>query len=337
MIHIPLIRANVIHGVITLLQQLDAPTESLLAEAKLPASILHDPEVLLPLKQVLQFIENTALKEGMEQFGLLAGQKAQVANLGALGRLLSHSLTLYDAVDTLIRLVPSYNSGDRIWLNQQGENVWLCRRFINNFETDHPQAIHYSLMLLINLIQLAAGLCWMPTEIHLTTPHSWSLVEMELFSNTKILFNQDETAIIVPKNLLNLPLHNFDEYDEQQRNQDYEILYSSTRSTNFATLIRQIIGIELKQGYPKIQSTAEILGISVRSFQRQLNKCNLTYSHLVEQVRFELATQLLRDPTNKVTDIAAEIGYKDVGNFTRAFKRWAGVSPRAYLGLAEKG
>lgn len=336
MIHIPLIRANVIHGVITLLQQLDAPTESLLAEAKLPASILHEPEALLPLKQVLQFIENTALIEGMEHFGLLAGQQTKIVNLGALGRLLCHSLTLYDAVNTLIRLVPSYNSGDRIWLNEQEENVWLCRRFINKFETDHPQAIHYFLMLLIHLIQLGAGSCWMPREIHLTTPPLSGLAEIELFSNTKILFDQDETAIVVPKNLLSLPLQNFDEYDEQQRNQDYETLYSSARSTNFPRFLRQIIGIQLKHGYPKIQSTAETLGISVRSFQRQLNKCNLTYSHLVEQVRFERATQLLRDPTNKVSDIAAEIGYKDVGNFTRAFKRWAGVSPRHYIPYFKK-
>ena len=331
MTYILLIRTNVIHGVITLLQQLDAPIELLLREAKLPLFILNEPEALLPLKQVLQFIENTALIERMEQFGLLAGQQAQIANLGALGRLLCHSLTLFDAVNTLIRLGPSYNSGDRIWLNQQGEDVWLCRRFINDLEIAYPQAVHYSLMFLIRLIQLGAGSQWMPTEIRLTTPPSQGFAEVELFANTKIQFNQDATAIVVPHTLLSLRLQNSDQYSEQQRNQDYENLYSSASATNFPAFLRQIIGVQLKHGYPHIQSTAEMLGISVRTFQRQLNHSNLTYSSLIEQVRFERATQLLRDPTNKVTDIAAEIGYKDVGNFTRAFKRWTGVSPRAYL------
>lgn len=335
MIHIPLIRANVIHGVITLLQELDAPTESLLAEAKLPPSILHDPEVLLPLKQVLQFIENTALKEGMEQFGLLAGQKAQIANLGALGRLLCHSLTLYDAVNTLIRLVPSYNSGDRIWLNEQGGNIWLCRRFINNLEIAYPQAVHYSLMFLIRLIQLGAGSQWMPKEIHLTTPPVQGFEQIESFSDAKILFHQDATAIAIPKDLLSLALQNHGNYGKQQWEQDYEILHSSAPASNFPSALKQIIRIQLKQGYPNIQSIAEILGISVRSFQRQLNHANLTYSHLIEQVRFERSVQLLSDPINKIADIAAEVGYKDASNFTRAFKRWAGVSPKTFQVLAQ--
>ncbi|MGA9380923.1 MAG: AraC family transcriptional regulator ligand-binding domain-containing protein [Phormidium sp.] len=327
---IPLTRANVIHGVIALLQELDVSIDHLFAEAKLPLSELHDPEALLSLKQVLYFIEIAAVTEGIEQFGLLAGQQTKIANLGAFGRLLCHSLTLHDAINTLIRLISSYNSGDRIWVKQQGENVWLCRRFIHNFETDHPQAIHYSLMLLIHLIQLGAGSYWMPREIHLTTPPSCCFAELELFSNTKILFNEDATAIVIPKTLLSLPLQNSDQYSAQQRNQDYETLSSSASETNFPAFLRQIIGVQLKHGYHHIQSTAEILGISVRTFQRQLNHSNLTYSYLIEQVRFERATQLLSDPTNKVTDIAAEIGYKDVGNFTRAFKRWTGVSPRAY-------
>jgi AraC-like DNA-binding protein len=32
-----------------------------------------------------------------------------------------------------------------------------------------------------------------------------------------------------------------------------------------------------------------------------------------------------------VAGIAAEIGYKDAGNFTRAFKRWTGISRKVYL------
>lgn len=330
MAYIPLIRANVMHGVIALLQQRNAPTERLLAKAKLPPSVLYEPEALLPLRQVLQFIETAALAEGTEQFGLLAGQQTQIANLGALGRLLSHSLTLFDAIYTLIRLVSNYNSGDRIWLNEQENMVWLCRKFTNGFESSYPQAVHCSLMFLIHLVQLAAGHQWKPTEIHLATPFFQGFDQIELLSDAHILFDQDATAIAIPKALLSLPLQHSDQYGKQQRDRDHELLYASAPATSFSGSLKQIIGVQLKQGYPNIRFTAEILGVSVRSFQRQLNQVNLTYSHLIEQVRFERASQLLSDPTNKVTDIAAEIGYKDPGNFTRAFSRWTGLSPKAY-------
>ncbi|GAB4340580.1 MAG: AraC family transcriptional regulator [Leptolyngbyaceae cyanobacterium] len=327
--YIPLIRANVMHGVIALLQQLNAPTERLLAEVKLPPFVLQEPEALLPLRQVLHFIEYAAHAEGIEYFGLLAGQKSQIANLGALGRFLCQSLTLHKAIHTLICLVPSYNSGDRIWLDQQGDRVWLCRKFIDGLEKSYPQAVHSSVLFLIHLIQLAAGPQWKPTEIHLTTSPSSGFAQLEELSNAQILFNQDATAIGFPKALLSLPLQNPGQ-SGTQRTKDYETLYLSTPATNFPASLRQVIEVQLKQGYPNIQSTAEILGTSVRSFQRRLNRANLTYSHLVEQVRFERSVQLLRDPMNKAADVATEIGYKDPANFSRAFKRWTGLSPKDY-------
>jgi AraC-like DNA-binding protein len=58
-----------------------------------------------------------------------------------------------------------------------------------------------------------------------------------------------------------------------------------------------------------------------------LTEADLSYSHLVEQVRFNLAISWLQDPSLKIADIAAELGYNDPANFTRAFKRWTGVSP----------
>ncbi len=327
--YIPLIRANAMHGVIALLQQLNAPTERLLAEAKLPSFVLQEPEALLPLRQVLHFIECAAHAEGIEHFGLLAGQKSQIANLGALGRLLCQSLTLHNAIHTLICLAPSYNSGDRIWLEQQGDMVWLCRKFIDGLEKSYPQAVHSSVLFLIHLIQLAAGPQWKPTKIHLTTPPFGGFDQLEELANAQILFNQDATAIVFPKALLSLPLQNPGQYGTQ-RTRDYETLYLSTPATNFSASLRQVIEVQLKQGYPNIQSTAEILGTSVRSFQRRLNQTNLTYSQLIEQVRFERSVQLLSDPMNKAADVASEIGYKDPANYSRAFKRWTGLSPKNY-------
>ncbi|HEY9616859.1 MAG TPA: AraC family transcriptional regulator ligand-binding domain-containing protein, partial [Microcoleaceae cyanobacterium] len=285
MAYIPLLRANVMHGVIALLQQLHAPTEPLLAEAKLPPSILYESEALLPLQQVLDFIENAALVLQIEHFGLLAGQQTQIAQLGALGRILCHSLTLQDAIYTLIRLLPSYNSGDRMWLKSQGNVIWICRQFINGLEQSYPQAVQVSVMCLIHLIQLAAGPQWHPTEIHLAMPPTRGFDQVRILADTNVLFNQEVTAIAVPITLLSLPLQQPAQVENQQRDRDYQILYSSAPATNFPASLKQMIRIHLKHDYSNIRAIAEILGVSVRSFQRQLSQANVTYSQLIEQVR----------------------------------------------------
>lgn len=73
--------------------------------------------------------------------------------------------------------------------------------------------------------------------------------------------------------------------------------------------------------------------MSFRSFQRQLAKEHLSYSLLIDQVRFETAVGLLQDLSLKLIEIALELGYNDAANFTRAFKRWTGISPSQFRHL----
>jgi AraC-like DNA-binding protein len=111
-------------------------------------------------------------------------------------------------------------------------------------------------------------------------------------------------------------------------------LLSSAPAITFPGSIRQIAASLLKEGYPDVQLIAERLGISVRSLQRQLHEADLTYSRLIEQVRFDRSVRLLSDPTIKLADVAAELGYTDAANFTRAFRRWTGVSPSDFRNLS---
>ena len=64
--------------------------------------------------------------------------------------------------------------------------------------------------------------------------------------------------------------------------------------------------------------------------QRRLASEGLTFSQLVDEIRLEMTVPKLRDPGIRLTDIALSLGYSDPAHFTRAFVRWAGVSPSEY-------
>jgi AraC-like DNA-binding protein len=91
-------------------------------------------------------------------------------------------------------------------------------------------------------------------------------------------------------------------------------------------IIFQSLGVET----PTLPSTAARLGVSARSLQRQLEICAITYSNLVDEVRFELARSLLANTNYVVADIGATLRYRDASSFSRAFVRWSGMSPRDY-------
>ncbi|RLA00208.1 MAG: AraC family transcriptional regulator, partial [Gammaproteobacteria bacterium] len=48
------------------------------------------------------------------------------------------------------------------------------------------------------------------------------------------------------------------------------------------------------------------------------------------EIRFSLAKDYLRSTNFKLDQIAELLGYSEPGNFTHAFKRWSGISPRAF-------
>jgi AraC-like DNA-binding protein len=98
--------------------------------------------------------------------------------------------------------------------------------------------------------------------------------------------------------------------------------------TQLRWLLRGYVGEELN-----LRSLAELLYTSERSLQRRLTESGTSFRQLQEETRFDLARQLLHETQDSVTEIGFELGYSNPANFTRAFQRWAGVSPRRYRQL----
>lgn len=76
---------------------------------------------------------------------------------------------------------------------------------------------------------------------------------------------------------------------------------------------------------------ARMLHISPRTLDRSLKKEGKSFRALSKQSRRERACRLLAEKRLSVTEIAMELGYSDVSNFARAFRRETGVTPREWM------
>ncbi len=101
-------------------------------------------------------------------------------------------------------------------------------------------------------------------------------------------------------------------------------------SDDLMPALERIIEANLVAGGAPIGVSARELQISTRTLQRRLWHARLTYSDLVEQVRFRVAVTLLRDTDLSMTAVAKRLGYANISGFTRAFTRWAGMAPSRY-------
>ena len=90
------------------------------------------------------------------------------------------------------------------------------------------------------------------------------------------------------------------------------------------------ISRSLSEGVPAVSDVAGHLGMSARTLQRRLSERGLAYQQLVDSARRRLALSLLRQTDYSLAEIAFMTGFAEQSSFTRAFKRWAGQTPRSY-------
>ena len=94
--------------------------------------------------------------------------------------------------------------------------------------------------------------------------------------------------------------------------------------------VHQAIARNLAQGQVRLASIAEELKLSPRTLQRKLSEAGATFQQVLDQARFALAKEYLRQPNLNLVDIAFLLGYQEQSAFNHAFKEWAGVNPGAY-------
>ena len=83
-------------------------------------------------------------------------------------------------------------------------------------------------------------------------------------------------------------------------------------------------------GAPSLEDVASDLGVSARTLKRRLAARGVAYSSLLEEELRDKALLLLRSSDAAIPAIAERLGYSDVANFARAFRRWTGTTPAAY-------
>ena len=87
----------------------------------------------------------------------------------------------------------------------------------------------------------------------------------------------------------------------------------------------------LRTGQASAAHLADALGLSLRTLQRRLADEGATYEDVIDDHRRGEAMRLLEGGRMTVREIAAALGYGEASSLSRAFKRWTGHSPRAWL------
>ena len=77
----------------------------------------------------------------------------------------------------------------------------------------------------------------------------------------------------------------------------------------------------LPKGHCSIQAIASLMACDKRTLQRTLKQEGTSYQQLLDEVRYTMAQEHLRDSSMPLTNLAILLGYTDASSFSRAFKQ----------------
>ncbi len=327
------VRAAHLFAFLDLLHSIGAPVDRGLRLARLPTMLVEQPDALLPSMLMKQFLNEMAHKEGISDFALRAkdfttiNQQISPAVLGPI----YFAPTLKAALEAAFRLAKQEITHLNLWMTSDGAKVRVCHDY--GIPLGERGLRHFELGSNVNLTRLVqkfAGPRWYPGTMAFRSTAALGPYAAEKFPNTRFLTGQKLAWIELPRSMLSLPpraglIAAGSAPDRSSRPQS-----ADARALDFPGSLKAALGAYLGDGCPGINLAAEIAGTSVRTLQRELAQFGVSYSDLVQQARFDAASQLLQDSDNKVIDVAYAVGYEDPAHFTRAFRRIAGVSPREY-------
>ncbi|TDF83804.1 AraC family transcriptional regulator [Pseudomonas sp. H9] len=101
----------------------------------------------------------------------------------------------------------------------------------------------------------------------------------------------------------------------------------------YAKTLAQAVCLQMSEGVLNMERMASCLDLSTRTLQRRLAQEGVSFSHLLSQVRRQLAEQYLREGHYTIKQIAYLLGFGNLSNFARTFRGWCGMCPSEYQRL----
>lgn len=315
-------QAGLMFPIVCYLQERGVPIEKYLREAGITPELIESPTTPFPRNLFFRFMNAACEEEGIEDIGLLVGQTTSLQMMGEFGELLLDAKNIDGYLRKGCELISTASTGEYYWLEDKHKQVRFCASYSKLDDKDTIQADIYLMLTTINTISTSIGEVWQPTDLVIpgVNPVTSSKLAKTL-PKTKIICEGTHSSFPVQSDILarqiltrREPVHTID----------------TALPSNFLASIAQLVKTLLLSGIPDIHSTADAAGISPRTLQRNLEKHDSSFTQMLVQVRIQLAKQWIRDGRQSLSEIAHALGYSDVTNFSRAFRRHTGQSPSNY-------
>lgn len=318
-------------------EQRGVDTGPTLERLGLKRSVLSDPEGRIATQALFSLVTHLGAASNDSIFGLRTARLVDASTFGVLGFALRTSSSLGEAIERVVRYARVLNETTRLTLTRTESSATV-------FDGPEPPLEwprHYAELSMANFHLLArkwTGVDLLPLEVAFQHDRPDVAGEVERFFGCPVSWGAETNRIVFPLEALN---HSFKAPDAAlvtflDRRLD-ELRRALETSPGELASVRQEIFRSLSSGPVGIDVVAKSLGLSARTLQRRLREQGTRFDEVVDSVRKEIALTAMRRPRVTLQEISFLCGYSDARVFRRAFQRWTGTNPAAFIAQHRPG
>jgi AraC-like DNA-binding protein len=263
-----------------------------------------------------------------ELLGFHLAQTPDLREIGLLYYVLSSSDVLVDALKRGARYSTIINEGI-LQRCIEGRCVGLSFQYVGVSRHLDRHQMEFWTTMLVRVCRQLTGLRLMPARVRLTHVRKPSR-ELSDFYGGNIEFGAEVDEVTFAISARDLPVVSADPHLNKLLVSYCEeaLAYrSGGRERSFRTDVENAIVPLLPHGKARVHEIAPRLGVSQRTLARRLSQEGHTFSEILDTLRCDLARRYLSDDGLTVSQIAWLLGYRELGAFSVAFKRWTGKTP----------
>ncbi|WP_394842054.1 AraC family transcriptional regulator [Pendulispora brunnea] len=273
--------------------------------------------------------------------GLHLGTKQKRGGYGVLEFAARSAPTVGEAIQRLARYQRLINNLAFFDAEIKDDELVISHRILGDPRGTGVHGHEFTMAVMMKMIRDVTSIPVAPKLARFAHARSTGTLEVkEFFGTDRVEFDRGINTLVFPAEMADMPIVTADAdllelLDGLAQRHLQAMPLSETdgqRSDGdcVASVRNYIVEALKRRAPPSIEDAAEAHHMSVRTLQRRLDDAGTVFNKLVDDARRELSLFYLQEPRLRISDVAARLGYAEVGPFVRAFRRWTGHTPGEY-------
>jgi AraC-like DNA-binding protein len=309
-----------------LLSDLGVDPAKILDVSGLPLDGLDHAEGEIAYEAVATLIRACVELTRCGHFGLLLGHRAAAAlSPELIADILGRAPTLGTAFSNVLRRQDRLANGGALYLLDQSDTIVCGFAVYQSASNVAAQLNDAAVAVAIGMLRRILAQHEM-NAVYACLPRS-APREVGTYAaclGNAIQFGSQHAGLCLPKTLLarELPLAEPLPGEGSPPATDHDL--------DLAVRLRRTLTVALLSDEFRLDRKVSRLGMPARTFHRRLATHGIGFRAMLDEVRFDIASELLLHSCLNICTVATILRYAETSVFTASFRRWTGCSPTAW-------